>query len=93
MGSTKNSSTIVLSFEGKNLDFMCVTVFEEADSFTPWKMVDAFSAVLNMTKEELKLINAQNTNRKNQLSNLINQIQTKYLLLLGLGSFFSHEIF
>jgi len=31
-----------------------------------------------LTKEELKLINAQNTNRKNQLSNLINQIQRRY---------------
>ena len=31
-----------------------------------------------LTEEELKLIQAQNTSRKNQLSNLINQIQTKY---------------
>ena len=31
-----------------------------------------------LTADELKLIHAQNTNRKNQLSNLINQIQTKY---------------
>lgn len=42
--------------EGKNLDFMGVTVFEEADSFSPGKMVDAFSAVLNMTKEELNYL-------------------------------------
>ena len=31
-----------------------------------------------LTDEEMKMIQAQNTNRKNQLSNLINQIQTKY---------------
>ena len=31
-----------------------------------------------LSEDELKLIHAQNTNRKNQLSNLINQIQTKY---------------
>ena len=31
-----------------------------------------------MTNEELKLIHAQNTNRKNQLNNLVHQIQTKY---------------
>lgn len=31
-----------------------------------------------LTDAEKKLIQAQNTNRKNQLSNLINQIQTKY---------------
>ena len=31
-----------------------------------------------LTDAELKLIQAQNMNRKNQLSNLINQIQTKY---------------
>lgn len=31
-----------------------------------------------LTSEEIKLIRAQNTNRKSQLENLINQIQTKY---------------
>lgn len=31
-----------------------------------------------LTDDELKLIYLQNTNRKNQLNNLINQIQTKY---------------
>lgn len=31
-----------------------------------------------LTDAELKFIQAQNTNRKNQLNNLINQIQTKY---------------
>lgn len=31
-----------------------------------------------LTDEELKMIHAQNTNRKNQLNSLIHQIQTKY---------------
>lgn len=31
-----------------------------------------------LTDAEIKMIQTQNTNRKNQLSNLINQIQTKY---------------